>query len=229
MKGLETMGENEKGRHKEEVWVNLICEQLRERLDNKYIVKSCVKLAHSVSLNDYLQVDEEDNIYFSEVNLSSDETKKQLATWNVDLFIGERTENKKIIPRIVIEAKYKEINTHDPITYSHKAELHKNLYPGLRYGLMVGNYLENRKEENFYIPTRCVEFGNNFDFIFLFKGKEENEKLDEEELNEFIKIIEENLNISRKLEDFLVNKNKKYWYITKDIKFGENISTTDGK
>ena len=65
-------------------------------------------------------------------------------------------------------------------------------------------------------------------FIFLFKGKEENEKLDEEELNEFIKIIEENLDISRKLEDFLVNKNKKYWYITKDIKFGENISTTDG-
>lgn len=222
--------EEEKGTHKEEVWVKLICEQLKNHLDtSKYVIKTCVPLAHAISLNDYLRIDDKDDIYFSDIKLSSNDLKKQLSTWNVDLFIGERTEDNHIIPRIVIEAKYKEINTHDPITYSHKAELHKHLYPGLRYGLMIGNYLETHKEENCYIPTRCVEFGNNFDFIFLFKGKGADRKLDDKELEEFIKIIKENLEISKELEEFLVDKDKKCWYITKDIKFGDNKSTTDKK
>lgn len=222
------MEETKKGTHKEEDWVKLICEQLQERLDiNKYVIKTCVSLAHAISLNDYLKIDDNDDIYFTEINLSAKELKRQLNTWNVDLFIGERTKDNHIVPRIVIEAKYKEINTHDPITYSHKAELHKNLYPGLRYGLIIGNYLETHKEENCYIPTRCVEFGNNFDFIFLFKGKKQDKKLDDEELNKFIEIIEDNLKVSKELEEFLVDKDKRCWYISKNIQFGDNESTTN--
>ena len=149
------MEEVEKGTHKEEVWVKLICEQLQKELDiNKYVVKPCVKLLHKISLNNFMVLDN-DEVHFIDVNLKADDLEKRDMYFNVDLFIGERTKDNHIIPRIVIEAKYKDINTHDPITYSHKAELHKNLYPGLRYGLMVGNYLEtHKKEENCYIPTR---------------------------------------------------------------------------
>ncbi|MDE6142416.1 MAG: hypothetical protein K2G03_07415, partial [Bacilli bacterium] len=78
-------------------------------------------------------------------------------------------------------------------------------------------------------PTRCVEFGDNFDFIFLFKGKGIDKKLDDDELVEFIKVIKENIKVSEELERFLVDKDKRCWYVTKDIKFGDNESTTDKK
>lgn len=209
-----------KGIHKEEKWVELICKQLEERLDTKkYVVKTQVPLAHAISLNDCLEIDKNNDIRLKEMNLSAKELKERLQTWNVDLFIGERTKDNSVIPRIVIEAKYKDINTHDPITYSYKAELHKNLYPGLRYGLIIGNYLERHDGDKYYIPTRCMEFGKNFDFIFLFEDKG---KLKTDELNDLVKVLEDNLKTSEELENFLT-KDKKSCCIVKNIEFKNSV------
>jgi len=41
-------------------------------------------------------------------------------------------------PLVVIETKYNGFSTHDVLTYSTKAKKHKEIYPYLRYGLVVG-------------------------------------------------------------------------------------------
>jgi len=42
-------------------------------------------------------------------------------------------------PLVVIETKIEGFSTHDILTYSTKALKHKEIYPYLRYGLVVGN------------------------------------------------------------------------------------------
>lgn len=72
--------------------------------------------------------------------------------YETDLVIKEKI-NNYYIPRIIIESKYGNITTHDAITYSNKAQAHKNLYVGLRYVIMLGN-IPN-------IPARLLQHGKN--------------------------------------------------------------------
>lgn len=222
-KGCEFMDDN-KGSHQEEKWVKNLCNEIRNNCNwkkDKYIILDNVALAHSISLNNFVKLEEKGNkssITFID-DISSKELKNKTEFWNVDIFIGEKINDngkERIIPRIVIEAKYKSINTHDPITYNHKAYLHKNLFNGLRYGVIIGNYDKERKEENVYIPTRVIEYGDNFDFIFLFTEKNKSK-----DLNKFIKLIEENLEISKRLEKLNNDKENKYQVISKNIEFEE--------
>lgn len=216
--------DDNKGSHQEEKWVKNLCNEIRNNCNwkkDKYIILDNVALAHSISLNNFVKLEEKGNkssITFID-DISSKELKNKTEFWNVDIFIGEKINDngkERIIPRIVIEAKYKSINTHDPITYNHKAYLHKNLFNGLRYGVIIGNYDKERKEENVYIPTRVIEYGDNFDFIFLFTEKNKSK-----DLNKFIKLIEENLEISKRLEKLNNDKENKYQVISKNIEFEE--------
>lgn len=225
--------ENNKGSHKEEIWVENLCKKINENENfkswakDRYVIKDNVSLAHSISLNNLVEFKESDskkNKYSVSIidNLSSKNLKNNTEMWNVDLFIGEKVNKNDaeyIIPRLVIEAKYKNINTHDPITYSHKAYLQKNLFPGLRYGVIIGDYGIDKKEENIYIPTRVVEYGENFDFIFLF-----NEYANDIEINKFIEIIKKNIEIAEKLDNLNKDKNNRYQCIMKNIEFDPNFS-----
>jgi len=57
-------------------------------------------------------------------------------THETDLLVVENLDEVKWTPRVVIEAKGNgAINTHDAITYSHKAATHRQVHPYLRYGL----------------------------------------------------------------------------------------------
>ena len=58
-------------------------------------------------------------------------------SFETDMAIYEQKDSV-IIPTVIIEAKIKTVTTHDAITYSRKAELHKNVMPFLRYGIMLG-------------------------------------------------------------------------------------------
>jgi hypothetical protein len=208
----------------ERLWVNNLCENIKEhyKLDNNCQIKCEVALPHSIALNNFLKFENGNtrNLVFNK-NLTDEDINKYIETWNVDLLIYEESENKGIIPRVVIEAKYKDINTHDPITYSHKAELHKRLFPGLRYGVIVGNYGCERKDKNIYIPTRVVEYGNNFDFIFLFKNNN-----NADEIKKFVELLNKNIEISKKLEKFN-DKNIKKCCIEKNIEFYDNIISSE--
>ncbi len=53
-------------------------------------------------------------------------------------------------PLVVIETKYNGFSTHDVLTYSTKAQKHKEIYPYLRYGLVVGGI--NKITNKFFHP-----------------------------------------------------------------------------
>ena len=109
--------------NKENPWTLKICDLLKKELDNnKYEVTCFEKIPYSVFINSY-----------SENNANID-----IMRYEVDLLIKEKRGNCSI-PKLIIESKYGEITTHDIITYSNKAKAHKDLYSGLRYGLMIGN------------------------------------------------------------------------------------------
>jgi hypothetical protein len=65
--------------------------------------------------------------------------------FQTDLVIVKK-ERDSFLPLVVIETKYEGFSTHDVLTYSTKALRHKEIYPYVRYGLVVGgnNKIDNR-------------------------------------------------------------------------------------
>ena len=63
--------------------------------------------------------------------------KRGDSAFQTDLCVFEKTKDVKL-PRVVLEFKGK-ITTHDVLTYSAKARKHKQVYPYLRYGVVVSN------------------------------------------------------------------------------------------
>ena len=185
--------------NRENPWTLKICDLLKKELDNnKYEVACFEKIPYSVFINSY-----------SENNANID-----IMRYEVDLLIKEKRGNYSI-PKLIIESKYGEITTHDTITYSNKAKAHKDLYSGLRYGLMIGNSNE------LGVSPRIINHGDNFDFIFVFKSDTPSDK----EWALFVDIVKRNLDISNKLENIISGKNNKdkvrYSCIEKNIEFYE--------
>lgn len=74
------------------------------------------------------------------------------------------------VPLVAIEIKYNSLSTHDILTYSTKALKHKEIYPYLRYGLIVGN-----KER---ISRKFFTHNSGFDFaLAIMNLDQEREKL----------------------------------------------------
>ena len=104
--------------------------------------------------------------------------------FQVDLLVWEKIDGR-IVPRVVIEVKTG-LSTHELLTYSAKAEMHKQTYPYLRYGLA----LLLRKRE---IDPRYLEYGQLFDFIYTFSSDEPSR----DELQDFYNRILRQIEISR--------------------------------
>lgn len=84
--------------------------------------------------------------------------------------------------------------------------MHKNVTPYLRYGIMIGN----RKDSP--LPGRLFKHGQNFDFMFSFKGTEPTD----EEWNVFFKMIKDEITYSIDLEEMLHesrSKDRKRYYM----------------
>jgi hypothetical protein len=79
-----------------------------------------------------------------------------------DLALTETTPPERWKPRVVVEAKLGSITTHDAITYSQKAAVHRAVHPYLRYGVMLGN------RKNHPLPGRLYRHGAQFDFMISF-------------------------------------------------------------
>ncbi len=101
------------------------------------------------------------------------------------------------IPRLVIESKYNgtSFTPHEILAYNYKADLHKKLYPGLRYGLIIGN--------SSYINNTTIRFGNNFDFILSLS-----DIVSSKEKEMLINVVKKNLDYATKLESIIDDKNK---------------------
>ena len=166
----------------ENEWTKSICELLKKELDtNKYLITCLEKVPYRANVVGYNDKGQEIVEYMS---------------YQTDLLIKEKV-NNYYIPRLIIESKYGSVTSHDAITYSNKAQAHKEIYNGLRYGIMIGKVDK--------VPTRLIQHGNNFDFMFSF----EDDKPNNEEWNLFVNIVKKNLEISKVYEEAMSDRRKR--------------------
>lgn len=119
--------------------------------------------------------------------------------FETDLMIIEASANGLWKPRVIIECKIKSITTHDSITYSQKASLHKSVHPYLRYGAILGN------RSHHPLPGRLYRHGVFFDFMMSFRSFEPSQS----EMKRFIRVIHEEIDASQKLEKILYDNRRK--------------------
>lgn len=119
--------------------------------------------------------------------------------YETDILIFEQVDAEKWKPRIIIEAKINSVTTHDAITYSQKAQAHKNVHPYLRYGILLGNRL------NAPLPGRLFRHGQHFDFMQSWKEYYASDA----EWVELIEILLDEIKSSRTIEEILFNSRSK--------------------
>jgi hypothetical protein len=78
------------------------------------------------------------------------------SAFQTDLCVFERISRKLELPRVVLEFKTR-LTTHDVLTYSTKARRHKQIYPFLRYGLVIS------AEDS--VPRRFFTHNEGLDFV----------------------------------------------------------------
>ena len=134
-----------------------------------------------------LRVDDNGNVFEREWDLGPDYTQeisRGRGAFRVDLLVWEEV-NRRVVPRVVVEVKTG-LSTHELLTVSSKAEMHKQTYPYLRYGLAL--LLRKRQ-----IDPRYLEYGQLLDFIYTFSSQEPSN----DELEDFYKRILRQVEISK--------------------------------
>lgn len=76
------------------------------------------------------------------------------SAFQTDLCVFEKSGTREI-PRVVLEFKLG-LSTHDILTYSAKAGRHKQIYPYLRYGVVVGK--EPTIRGKFFVHNSALDF-----------------------------------------------------------------------
>ncbi len=135
--------------------------------------------------------------YSSEILMysGSQATEFNQTGYQTDLLVYEQVDDNNWKPRIIIETKINKISTHDAITYSQKAQTHKNVHPYLRYGILIGN----RKHHP--LPGRLFRHGQHFDFMQSWKTY----AADDSEWHKLLSILEHEIAASVILEEILFN------------------------
>jgi hypothetical protein len=103
---------------------------LREKLLPEYVIHigKCLLYKLEVDVNGQLRPSAE--------NLQN--PKRGQFAFQTDILIEKSLNNSLAIPLVVVELKFGSFSTHDIITYSSKAIRHKEIYPYLRYGFIIG-------------------------------------------------------------------------------------------
>jgi hypothetical protein len=103
------------------------------------------------------------------------------------------------LPLVVIETKFGGFSTHDVLTYSTKALKHKDIYPYLRYGLVVGGER--------IISNKFFTHNLGFDFALAIENVE-----NAENINECIDLIKKQIKSAEFLLGVLKSKNQTRYY-----------------
>jgi hypothetical protein len=78
------------------------------------------------------------------------------SAFETDLCVFEQKAGGVEVPRVVMEFKTR-ITTHDVITYSAKARKHKQIYPYLRYGIIMAG--EKSIPGKLFVHNEALDFG----------------------------------------------------------------------
>ncbi|GGE15457.1 hypothetical protein [Psychroflexus salis] len=135
--------------------------------------------------------------YASEILTYNDNEPEQqnFIGYETDILIFEQIDETRWKPRIIVEAKINSVTTHDAITYSQKAQTHKNVHPYLRYGILIGN------RKDYPLPGRLFRHGQHFDFMMSWKSF----KGDKSEWNTLIEILKSEYEASLTLDEIIFN------------------------
>jgi hypothetical protein len=117
---------------------------MRRILARRLIVRRGASLLYEVTVDNRLRI-----------RVDPKRPSRGHAAFQTDLCIFEVLESALEIPRVVLEFKPK-LSTHDVLTYSAKARRHKQIYPYLRYGVIVARYKA--------IPKRFFLHNEDLDF-----------------------------------------------------------------
>jgi hypothetical protein len=90
-----------------------------------------------------------------EVTVNPRKLSRGHSAFQTDLCVFEDIDDEIRIPRVVLEFKSR-VSTHDVITYSAKARKHKQVYPYLRYGLVIAN--ESTVPGRFFTHNEGLDF-----------------------------------------------------------------------
>ena len=115
-----------------------------------------------------------------------------LSSFETDLAIFERPHPEgHVVPRVVVEI-LRGVSTHNLIIYSTKAAKHKEVYPYLRYGLLVVG-------EKARIHPKVLRHGQHFDFVYVAPGA----SLNKEELETLASVVTQEIEQSRQIGRYL--------------------------
>jgi hypothetical protein len=109
-------------------------EQLQRLLRDELLLEYVIHIGKSLLYK--LEVDVNGQLRPSAENLQN--PKRGQFAFQTDILIEKRLNDNLAIPLVVVELKFGGFSTHDIITYSSKATRHKDIYPYLRYGFIVG-------------------------------------------------------------------------------------------
>jgi len=156
-------------------------ELLEHKVGDNYFVYENMNLIYKVIINNKLEYEPND----------PKNPKRGEYAFQTDITITKKENN---LPLVVIEIKYGDFITHDVLTYSTKALRHKEIYPYLRYGFIVGGIDK--------IQNKFFTHNVGFDFAFALK------EFDEVNLKSLYNIIQEQIKSSELLLDIFTKKKK---------------------
>lgn len=183
----------------EREWVESVLHALQQRLvaeseECHITIASGKKLTYAFEIRHY------------DVNDEPDPSRPR--QYETDLLIYDKRKNGEWTPRVVVECKKGAVTTHDALTYSTKAATHKHVHPYLRYGVLIGDF-------GAALPGRLIRHGAYFDFMMVWGGDEPTE----EELSRFVKVLRDEIEASRTLQELLsgTKSKKKYSLLHRPI------------
>ena len=115
----------------EDPFVSAALEAAQEVLSPPLTIARGKPLLYQVTVNNELKL-----------TVKPDDPRRGSSAFETDLCVFERKPSGVEIPRVVLEFKGR-ISTHDILTYSAKAKKHKQVYPYLRYGIVMSEVATN--------------------------------------------------------------------------------------
>lgn len=160
---------------KESPFVDIALSVAREILTPPLSIERAAALLYQVAVDNELRL-----------TVDPKSPRRGTSAFQTDLCVFETKPSGIVIPRVVFEFKTR-ISTHDVLTYSSKAGKHKQVYPYLRYGLVMS---EERQ-----IAGRVFNHNESLDFAAAVGN------LESEEFRAFFAVLlEDEIAASRRLE-----------------------------